>query len=186
MTQDYYVVYDLESRIPVSISGQPPAVISDDQAVLLTSQEHAEDFVLFKKVMDHYQVSVNDDGRADFVYRLSNVRFKRYSMPDNIVQDLSYRTNFITNFKIEYQYQNNELTLILDLNSMDRDQRSNFITSITPANGKCWAYITKYQDPTAPIEKFQFDLYQLSKTKTQVFPMANKEDQITVWATRTR
>ena len=185
MTQDYYVVYDLESRIPVSIGGQPPATVPVGQAVCPTSQQYGEDFVLFKKVMNHYQVSVNDEGRADFVYRLSNVRFKRYSVPSNIVQDLSYRTNFITNFKIEYQYQNNKLTLILDLNSMDRDQRGNFITSITPTSGKCWIYITEYQNPTALIEKFQVDLYQLSKTKTQLFPLTANKDQISARATRT-
>jgi hypothetical protein len=186
MTQDYYVVYDLETRIPVSVSGQPPVTISDGQAVLPTSQQHGEDFVLFKKVMNHYQVSVNNDGRADFVYRLSNVRFKRYSVPSNIVQDLSYRTNFITNFKIEYQYQNNELTLMLDLNSMDHDHRSNFITSVTPASGKCWIYITEHQNPAALLEKFQVNLYQLSKTKTQAFLLTTNKDQISVWATRTR
>lgn len=183
MTQDYYVVYDLESRVPVSVSGSRPTAIEDGRGILPIDQQHGEDFVLFKKIMGHYLVSVTDDGRGDFIYRLTNRRYKKYAIPSNIVQDLNYGMDFVTNFGIEYLQDDTQLILTLDLLTKDAEQRSNFNTSITAESGEFWIYVTRRRSPTELIEKFSVNLYQLGKTRSQAFELKTRE-KVSVWATR--
>jgi hypothetical protein len=187
MTHDYYLTYDLDTRIPVSISGQKPVTVDNNTGVCLVREKYGEDFIFFRKVLDHYYVSVEEDGYASFTYKWAPVppQYSQYGIPDNIIRDLNYKINVIANYGIEHSYANNTLTITYDLSVKTAEQRNNFYTSITPTNGKYRLYVTRYQDPTALLETIDIDLYQLSKIKTEAFKLTTKETQVTVWATRT-
>jgi hypothetical protein len=183
MSQDFFVVYNLETRIPYSISGSTPARIPENNAVCLAKHQDGEDFVLFKKSMADYLVAVNEDGYADFTFKHNLALTRKYGVANNIVRDLSYRLTFILELGITFIHTGNELELTFDLSKLGPDRKNIFNTTITPGNGRCLLYITEYQNPTALLEKHNIDLYKLSKLKKKTITIKST-GKISVWASR--
>lgn len=180
---DFHLLYDLESRVPHTISGREIVTVPDGMGVCLVNEQDGNDFILGKKNLVNYLVTVVD-GYADFTFKLDITTYKRYSVPDNVVQDLSYRFTFILDLDIKYTYQLNQLTVEFDLSTLGPTRKNNFTTSVNEKNGKCILYVTKHNDPTALLDKFEVDLYKLSQTKTQTFTVNSNEKTVSVWMIR--
>lgn len=179
---NYYLTYDLDTRVPQTLSGAPIDPIPPGHGSCLVHTQEGEDFILGNKSITNYLVTVVD-GYAEFGYRWNIVKHKKYKIDNNIVQDLNYNINFITNLDIKFDLQDSKLTLLFDLNSNGANIRNNFNTSINEKNGDCVLYVTKYQEPTALLESFDFDIYQLSQTQTQTFDLTTN-CPISLWVIR--
>ena len=184
MTQDFYLLYNLESRIPHTISGTPITLVPDGMATCRVKFNLGEDFVLAKKSLFHYAVIVSK-GYAEFHSKRKTSEYKRYAIPDGILEDLNYKMSFVSDLGIKYSIDNQQLTLDFDLANLTADQRNAFNTSITAKNGKYTVYVTHSRDPTALLEKFDIDLYKLSKIK-QYSTALSVEEPVSIWTTKTR
>jgi hypothetical protein len=180
----FYVLYDANTRYPVSVSGTRHPDIPDGLAEGEISDADGEDFVLLRRDMSHYVVNVVDD-RVEFLNRRNLAPYKKYCVPNDLVRDLNYNMIFILNFEIKYVYHDHELTLAFDLPALSADRRNTFNTLVNAYNGQCTIYVTESGDPTALLEKFEIDLYQLSKSKTLTQKL-DVDQPISVWAIRNR
>ena len=178
----FYVLYNSNTLVPTSISGQPHDQIPADMMEAPASNEDGEDFVLFKRDMNHYIVNVVD-GVAEFLNRRTIAPYKKYIVPDNVVRDLNYNIIFILNFEITFECIDQALTLTFDLPGLSADRRNTFNTTVNDTNGKCVVYVTEYQDPTALLEKFEVDLFWLSKVKVYTVKLSTNE-RVSLWAIR--
>ena len=184
MTQDFYLLYNLESRIPHAISGTPLDEAPEGMETCRVKFDIGEDFVLAKKSLFHYAVIVSN-GYAEFHSRWKTSAYKRYAIPEGVLDDLDYKMSFVSDLGIKYSIDNQQLTLDFDLSNLTADQRNAFNTSISAKNGKYTVYVTRYQDPTALLEKFDIDLYELSKIK-QYSTALSVDEPVSIWTTKTR
>lgn len=184
MTQDFYLLYNLESRIPHTISGAPITEIPNGMATCCVKFNAGEDFVLAKKSLFHYAVTVNK-GYAEFHSRWKTSTYKRYAIPDGVLEDLNYKMSFLSDLDIKYSVNNQQLTLDFDLANLTIDQQDVFNTSINAKNGKYTVYVTEYRNPTRLLEKFDIDLYKLSKIKQYSIELDIIES-VSLWGTKTR
>jgi hypothetical protein len=165
------------------VGGSLPSRIPEGHGTCLVKPEIGEDFVLFKKSMDHYLIAVDDNGYADFTYKWDIISPDKLNIPNNIVRDLSYRISFILQFNITFTHNDDTLSLNFDVDALGPLKKNIFNTTVNSENGKSFVYVTKFQDPVALLEKYEIDLYQLSKNKTINLPLTTNE-QITVWLAR--
>ena len=183
MKQDFYLLYNIESRIPHTISGSPITSVPAGMAKCRVKFIIGEDFVLAKKSLFHYVVIVNK-GYAEFHSKWATSKYKRYAIPIGVLEDLNYKMSFISDLGIKYLIEDSKLTLNFDLAELTVDQRNAFNTSINAKNGKYTVYVTRYQDPTVLLEKFDIDLYELSKVR-QYSTTLNVSEPVSIWTTKT-
>jgi hypothetical protein len=180
---DYYLIYDKKTLIPNAISGQPITDVPKGMATCRVREHEGVDFITFKKIMHDFKVHVVK-GYAEFYSRWNETRHNKYTVPGNMLQDLSYRITFFLNLEITFSFVENILTLHFDASLLNLDARNNFNTLVNAKNGQCKIFVTKHGDPTALLETFELDLYELGQKKSQSVLLFTQETNISIWGIR--
>lgn len=170
------------SLVPDCISGSEITDISEGYAVCLVNNKDGEEFISGTRSMHFHTIRVVD-GYAKFTNRYSKSNIKKSAGNNTIVQDLSYEINFFNNLNIKYVCNKKTLKLKFNANGIDPEYFENFNTTVRTNYNFCTIFVTEYQNPTVPLEKFEIDLYQLSRT-TEVSLKLNTDRKISVWAAR--
>jgi hypothetical protein len=168
--------------IPVGISGSPWVSVDEGLSVVPATSKEGLDFITNKKSLHDYIVSIID-GYAEFIFKDSNLLFKRKQPVGNIVQDLNYRVVFFNYLNIQHKIIDNTITFTFKLDDVNDVYRSKFLTLVTPTNGLCNFYITEYNNPNALIDTIEIDLYQLYQQTTWSRDCDNN-GPVSVWALR--
>lgn len=182
MSHVYYVLYDSTTLAPYSISGLPFSIVPEGSSTCKVYESDGEDFHTDKKIMRDFIVQVNNDGYAIFKYTHLHIVGTRTIVDNDVIQDLNYKIIFFNYLNIKYQQSNDAITLFFDIDDIAEEYRDNF--DLTVANSAvCMLYITRYQDPTALINKVEIDLVKLAETKTVTIPF-NLDQQISLWGVK--
>ena len=182
MLSDFHILYNTKTMIPIGISGSAWASVDEGLSAAKTTSKEGLDFITNKKSLHDYIVSISN-GYAEFVFKDSNLLFKRQQPASNIVQDLNYRVVFFSYLNIQHAVNNNTITFAFNLDAVNDVYRSKFLTLVTENNGLCDFYITKYNNINALIDKIEIDLYQLYQQTNMTYPCTTDRN-VSVWALR--
>jgi hypothetical protein len=180
MSHTFYALYNLETLDIMSISGSPFGEIPDGVKTCKVYEKDGEDFHNSRKHMHEYIINVDADGYAKFKYKYLHIVTTRNIINSNQVQDLNYKIIFFDFLDIRYQYSDTKLTLTFDIDSLETKYQDNFKNSVVQ-DSKAMIYVTRYQDPTVLITKFEIDLYKFMENKIISLPL-NVDIRISVWA----
>ena len=180
MAHDFYLLYDSATLMPLSISGSEFDK-HQEGLVICKLQEHiAEDLINHKKSLHDYLVKLDGD-YAELIFKNSDLWHRKKTMPDNAINDLSYRVTFFSCLDMTFNVTD-KLRLYFDIDTVELEYRTNFLTTVNEQHNCAYIYVSEFNNPVSLLTRFEIDLLELQKNK--IIELDYNNPNISVWASR--
>lgn len=169
----YFVLFDKDTSIPISIAPSPFFEITNTQCTVQITQSEAFPFFEKKRLLPNYFVMI-EDGFGKFFPKGQTKEVKKVS-GENYVRDIGYAYLFFDRLFIEFTQVGD--TLFLKAN-MPPEAQYYFDSEIAQDNVNATIYITRYKEPNALLASYPIDMLQLNAGLTITLPTSNI---VSVW-----